>query len=246
MNSRPKGGSHLVHTDHLNGTDWQFHYDDACFPPGTDSFLLSSLPPLKSGIQVLDLGAGYGLLGLLLLRRCPDLIVTGLELNAHAVELGKRNAEENQLSQHLLFRQGDLREHASIPAGHFDLVVCNPPYFPSGHGASAPDVARRGAREEVSCTLEDVCMAAARALRWSGSFCLVHKPDRLTDLLCAMRTAKLEPKRLCLSRHRTDGPISLVLLQCRKGGKPGLILEEESFFTPQGIPTEYYRKLYHL
>ena len=235
----------MVHTDHLNGTDWHFHYDDACFPPGTDSFLLSSFPRLKRGMQVLDLGAGYGLLGLLLLRRCPDLIVTGLELNAHAVELGTKNAEENQLSQHLLFRQGDLREHTSIPAGHFDLVVCNPPYFPSGHGASAPDAVRRGAREEVSCTLEDVCMAAARALRWSGSFCLVHKPDRLTDLLCAMRTAKLEPKRLRFIQKSASSAPSLLLAESRLGGRPGLIIEPPLILqNPDETPTTELDTIY--
>ena len=236
-------------TEQLNGTGWCFHYDDICFPPGTDSFLLSSLPRLKAGMQVLDLGCGSGLLGLLLLRRCPQISVTGIELDAHAAVLGLRNAEENQLSHRLTFRQGDLRDASAIQANAFDLVICNPPYFPSGHGASAPDAARRGAREEVTCTLEDVCSAAARALRWSGSFCLVHKPDRLTDLLCTMRAARLEPKRLRFVQKTAESTPSLLLAEGRLGGKPGLTIESPLILQrPDGTPTAeadaiYYRTI---
>ena len=239
----------MDHTEYLNGTGWCFHYDDICFPPGTDSFLLASLPRLKTGTQVLDLGCSSGLLGLLLLRRCPQISVTGIELDAHAAALGLRNAAENGLSDRLSFRQGDLREPAMIPANTFDLVICNPPYFPGGHGASAPDAARRSAREEVSCTLEDVCSAAARALRWSGSFCLVHKPERLTDLLCAMRSARLEPKRLRFVQKTAEAAPSLLLAEGRLGGKPGITVEPPLILQqPDGTPTAetdaiYYRTI---
>ncbi len=236
----------MERTDHLNGTGWQYHYDDACFPPGTDSFLLSSLPRLKQGMQVLDLGSGAGLLGLLLLRRCPHISVTGIELDMHAAALGQRNAEENSLSDRLFFRQGDLREAAVIPAGAFDLVICNPPYFAAGHGASAPNAARRGAREEINCSLEDVCAAAARALRWSGSFCIVHKPDRLTDLLCAMRTARLEPKRLRFVQKTAEATPSLLLAEGRLGGKPGLTIEPSLILQrPDGTPTAETDAIYY-
>ena len=232
--------------DRLNGTDWLFHYDGACFPPGTDSFLLSSLPRLKSGMRVLDLGSGFGLLGLLLLRRCSDITVTGLELDPHAAALGQRNAHENQLSDRLTILQGDLRNTGTIPAGSFDLVVCNPPYFPAGSGASAPDAARRSAREEITCSLEDICTAAARALRWSGSFCIVHKPDRLTDLLYAMRTARLEPKRLRMIQKTAISAPSLLLIEAKRGGKPGLKPEPPLILQqPDGTPTAEINHIYY-
>ena len=233
-------------TEYLNGTGWCFHYDDICFPPGTDSFLLSSLPRLKAGMQVMDLGCGSGLLGLLLLRRCPQIFVTGIELDAHAARLGHRNAEENGLAGRLTFSPGDLRETTAIPAGRFDLVVCNPPYFPSGHGASAHNAARRSAREEINCSLEDVCRAAARGLRWSGSFCIVHKPDRLTDLLCAMRAARLEPKRLQFVHKTAEATPSLLLAEGRLGGKPGLTMESPLILQqPDGAPTPEVDAIYY-
>ena len=78
------------------------------------------------------------------------------------------------------------------------------------------------ARAETDCTLEDVCRAASFLLRWGGSFCLVHKPERLTDLLCALRENGLEPKRLQLIQHKEDTPPSAVLVEAVRQGRPGL------------------------
>ena len=90
-------------------------------------------------------------------------------------------------------------------------------------------------------------MAAAQwALKFGGDFFIVHRPERLAELFATAANHKLEPKRLCLLRHHSDGPVSLVLVQCRKGGKPGLVWEEESLFHSDGTPTGYYKKIYHL
>ena len=231
----------------LGGTGWKFYYDDDLFPPGTDSFLLSSFPRLKPGLQVCDLGAGSGLLGLLLLRRQQTLHVTGIELRQEAVAPARKNAVENQLSTTLSFRCGDLRRRADLPAaGAFDLVVCNPPYFSTGSGFSASGAARCSAREEVTCTLNDVCAAAGYLLRWGGAFCLIHRPERLADLITALRGAGLEPKRLRPVVQRAGVSPALVLLEGRRGGRPGLIWEEPLYLTaPDGGASQEINAIYY-
>lgn len=216
----------MEHWETLKPGGYRFVYDDALFSPGTDTFLLSSLPRLKAGLRVCDLGSGTGLLGLLLIQRQPGLLVTGVEIQEDAVRLAEKAAQENGLREQLTFHAADLRSCRSLfPTGCFDLVVCNPPYYPSDSGYVSQNTSLRIARSEVSCTLEDICNAASYLLRWGGSFCLVHKPERLTDLLCAMRQAAMEPKRLRFVCKTGVGAPSLVLVEGRRGGKPGLQIE---------------------
>ena len=232
------------HWEALRPGGLRFVYGNGQHPPGLDSFLLASLPKLKPGLKVCDLGCGAGLLGLLLLQREPELTVTGLDIQPEAVELGKLAAAENGLEDRLAFRLEDLRETA-LPAGRFDLAICNPPYFPPSSGPPPKGEARRTSRTEASCTLEDACRAAGRLLRWGGSLCLVHKPERLTDLLCALRESGLEPKRLRLVCSRPEKAPSLLLLEARRGGRPGLQIEPPLILeNPDGSPTAELDRIY--
>lgn len=236
----------MEHWEALCPGGYRFVYDDALFRPGTDTFLLSSLPRLKPGLRVCDLGCGAGLLGLLLLQRQPELAVTGIDIQPAAIHLAEKAAAENGLTDRLTFRIADLRGVKSLfPTGCFDLVICNPPYYPPASGAVTADDALRTARAEVDCTLEDVCRAASYLLRWGGSFCLVHKPERLTDLLCALRDHALEPKRLREVCKTAGAAPSLILLEGRRGGKSGLTMEAPLILQyPDGDPTAEVDAIY--
>jgi len=236
----------MEHWESLKPGGFRFVYDDTLFPPGTDSFLLSSLPRLKPGLRVCDLGSGTGLLGLLLLQRQPQLRVWGVEIQEAAVRLAKRAAEENALSDRLTFHCGDLRQvRQHFPTGSFDLVISTPPYYAPSSGRMTESAPLRQARAEISCTPEELCQAAAYLLRWGGSFYLVHKPERLTDLMCALRAAVIEPKRLRFVCARAGSAPSLILLEGRRGGKPGLDIEPPLILqTESGAPTAEVDTIY--
>ena len=236
----------MEHWESLKAGGYRFVYDDDLFPPGTDTFLLSSLPRLKRGLRVCDLGCGTGLLGLLLLQRQPELSVTGIDIQPAAVELAQKAAAENGLTDRLTFHTRDLRQAKTLfPTGSFDLAVCNPPYYSPESGATAKDAAIRTARSETECTLEDICSAAAYLLRWGGSFCLVHKPERLTDVLCALRSAAMEPKRLRFVSVTAERAPSLILVEGRRGGKPGLTVAPPLILqNPDGTPTDEVDAIY--
>ncbi len=138
---------------------------------------------------------------------------------------------------------GDLRTVPSqVSPGSFTTCISNPPYFSGGPASKTLPTARR----EDQCSLEALFAAASWALKFGGDFYLVHRPERLGELIALGSQAGLSCKRLGLLRHRQDGPITLVLLQLRKGGKPGLILEETALFDSLGQPTEDYRRIYHI
>ena len=235
----------MEHREALKPGGFHFLWDDALFPPVTDTFLLSAFPRLKSGLRVCDLGAGSGLLGLLLIQRQSDLRVTGLEVCPEAVRLAQRCAAENGLDN-LRTVHMDLRDAPErFPPGEFDLVVSNPPYYSPGHGRPPVSEQRRSARMEDSCSPDELARTAAHLLRWGGAFCLVHKPERLADLLCVLRERGLEAKRLRFVSPTADAAPSLFLLEGRRGGKPGLSIEPPLILRrPDGGPSPELDAIY--
>ena len=212
-------------TDQLWPGGFRFLFDDTLFQPSTDSFLLGDFTRVRRGDRVCDLGAGTGLLGLLLLARQPELSVTDVEIRGDACGLARRTADLNGLADRITVLQADLRDTSSLPHGAFDAVVSNPPYFASGSGAVSADPARGAARSEVLCTLEDVCTAAARLLTYGGRFSLVYRPERMAALFSLLQAHRLEPKRLRFVHCSTAAKPSLLLLESRLGGRPGLAVE---------------------
>lgn len=213
------------------------------FPLSTDSMALAQFVSLPKNARILDLGSGCGTLGLLLCACDPACHVTGVELSEAAHSAALENIRRNQLTGRMESICADLCQIPSLfPAGSFSCVVSNPPYFSGG----AASQALPNARQEISCSLEDLLRSAGWALKYGGSFFLVHKPERLGEIIIKAAGNGMEAKRLCLLRHREDGPVSLILLQLRKGGKPGLTWEETALYDKNGSPTEAYRKIYHI
>lgn len=188
------------------------------FPLGADALALGAFVTLKPRQRVCDLGTGSGALLLLLARRESSLSLTGVELDPLSAQTAQRNLEQNGLEGAIL--QGDLREKALLPAGGFDLVLSNPPYFSLRSGASGGP-----ARSEEYCTLEELCAAAARLTRNGGRFALCHRPERLVDVMTTLRSQGLEPKRMKLLSHGPGHPPFLLLVEAVRQGKPGLVIE---------------------
>ena len=217
------------------------------YPLSTDSVLLAHFAATARAGSIFDLGCGAGVLTVLLQLSHPGAAVGGIELSAAAAELCRRNLAENGMDPGGILC-GDLREHRRLlKAGAWDLVVSNPPYFSAGSGYSAPDPARADAREERTCTLDDVCAAAGYLCRWGGAFALVHRPERLAEVFAALTAHGLEPKRLRPVQHRAGAAPSLVLVEARRGGKPGLAYEAPLLLTgDDGGDSEEVREIYHM
>lgn len=216
---------------------------EGAFPLSTDSIALSHFAKLPKNARVLDLGSGCGTLGLLLCANDPNCCVDGIELDPNAHQTALKNCCANALDGRLNSICADLNGYPDlIKAGAYHCCISNPPYFSHGPQSKTVPLARR----DDACSMEVLFSAAARALKYGGDFFLVHRPEKFAQICACAAAVKLEPKKICLLRHRPDDPVSLILVQCRKGGKPGLSWQEECLYDRQGLPTDYYRTLYHI
>ena len=208
--------------DHLWPGGPQFLFDDTLFGPSTDSFLLGAFTGTHRGEHICDLGSGTGLLGLLLWARNPDVHLTNVEMEPKAVELCRRSYALSGLdARHIC---ADLRDPCQLPpAGSFDLVISNPPYFDTRRGAVAQGT--RGIARAAGCTVEELCRAADHLLKYGGRFALVYRCERMAELFGCLQAHHLEPKRLRLVQNTLSSAPSLFLLECKKGGRPGLAAE---------------------
>ena len=188
---------------------------------GTDALLLAGYikGKFKSGLEI---GSGSGIITMLLLTRGKLLSADCVEVQEEYATLTRRNAELNGLSDKIRVICGDVRELHH--AGEYDLVYTNPPYMKADSGEGCREGAKHIARHEVHGTIGEFCTAAAGLLRFGGTFAVVYRPDRLTDLLFEMRRAGLEPKSITFVHATTEKEASMVLILAKRGGNSGAVL----------------------
>lgn len=189
----------------------------------TDAVLLSSFCKARSLDKVADLGTGTGILPLLIWAKWKPRHIVGIELDEATADMAARSIKANGLEKGIDIIHADLKRSAELLGrGKFTLVVSNPPYIRLGEGDRGISSPRALARHEIGCTFDDVAAAAAALLVPSGRFALVHRPNRLADVLCSLRGHGLEPKLLRTVHTRPDDVPTMILISSVKGASPGL------------------------
>ena len=188
---------------------------------GTDALLLAGYVSGKHKDAV-ELGGGTGIISMLLITRGKAMHVDCLEIQDEFAELITRNAEHNRMTDKLTAVCSDVRDFR--PEKECELVFSNPPYMKTTSGKSNLEDKKNIARHEVAGTIYDFCKSGARMLKYGGTFAVVYRPDRLIDLIDAMRASTLEPKRMTYVHANAGSEPSMVLIEAKKGGKCGLKL----------------------
>ncbi|CQR72810.1 tRNA1(Val) (adenine(37)-N6)-methyltransferase [Sporomusa ovata DSM 2662] len=219
------------------------HPEEFCF--SLDAVLLAHFASMRQNGVAADLGAGTGVIGLLLLAR-GAAVVTGIELNPDLADMASRSAKLNGLEDRLLILNSDLRlVHDLLPGGNFELVVSNPPYRPVGGGYISPNDRVAMARHELTASLTDIVAAARHLVKYRGRFAMVHLPERLAEIMLTMCQAGIEPKRLQFVYPRVDKKPNMVLVEGIRGAKPGIdVLPPLVVYTTDGNYSENIMKLY--
>ncbi len=211
---------------------------------GTDAFLLADFSCYRQKDKVCDLGTGCGIIPLIMQKQCPPQIIYAVDIQESAVEQLKLGIEKSGVTG-IVPVHADLKElWDGAPLGQLDLVTCNPPYKAANTGLESALTAQRIARHEIMCNIDDVCRAASGLLKFGGRLCMCNRPERLSDVISAMKNNHIEPKRLRLvSKNPYEAPW-LFLIEGKKGSKPFMRIEPQLYIRSENGFSEELEKIY--
>lgn len=197
---------------------------------GSDAYLLSAFVSGDKNQVGADLGSGTGIISLLCASRKKASRIYSIEVQDKFADIIGRNAEANGMGEIIKPICADLRElKASDVDGEVDFVTANPPYMKLDSGKRNEHDEKFIARHEVCGGIGDFCACAYRLLKHGGKFYVVWRPDRLVDLICALRENHLEPKLITFVCATPESEPSMVLVRSLKGAASGSVVTRTLF-----------------
>ena len=188
-----------------------------------DAILLADFATVRSGNKVIDLGTGNGIVPLILAYRYASISVTGIEIQQQMAERATRNIRLNGYEDRIVIEQMDITSTVErFEPESFDTIVCNPPYRQATSGRLSPSSEKQIARHEIKARLHDFVRAAAFLVKNKGRFACIQLGERTVDVVSAMRSAGLEPKRMRTVHPFSEANASMVLVEAVRGGRSGI------------------------
>lgn len=200
--------------------------DGFCF--GVDSVLLSDYAKsIKKNSKVIDIGTGTGIISILLCKKTDLSKIYGIEIQPDVAEMASRSAKLNNLQDKFEVINTNIKDVLDVLEPHkYDAIVTNPPYKKVNTGVKSVDKKQLISRHEVECTLEDIIEKSSKLLKDLGEFYMVHRAERLVDIMCLLRKYKLEPKNIRFVHSRADEKPSLILVRAVRSAKEFLKIDK--------------------
>jgi tRNA1Val (adenine37-N6)-methyltransferase len=199
-----------------------------------DALLVYSFVNLRYAKKIADIGAGSGIIGLLLAKKYQDSEVSLIELQERLVSLAEKNVALNNLTESVKVINCDIKRIKAVrcslfTAHSFDLVVSNPPFRRLKSGLISPEDEKAIARHEIKLKLADLIDASYYLLRSKGRFCMIYHPSRLTELIDVLRKRHMEPKRLRFVHSDSQTEAKMLLIEAVKNGRAEMKIEKPLF-----------------
>ena len=231
----------------LNYTGKYIYQNDDYFAFSLDSVLLANFVTIKlSDKKIMDFCTGNAPIPMLMSFRTKARIF-GVELQKEVFTLGKESVLENDMGEQISLINGDVKKISDfVDAESFDVVTCNPPYFKytSSSLVNNNDV-KTIARHEVELTLEDVIKSSVFVLKNGGTFAMVHRPERMIEIISVMQKYGLEPKKMRLVYPKVGKDANILLIEGVKNGKSRLTVLSPLFtHDNNGIYNDEVRKMF--
>lgn len=202
---------------------------------------------IKNNSRVLDLGTGTGIISILLCGKTNLKEIIGVEIQKEVYEMAKKSIELNKLENKFKLLNEDLKSLSKkFPANSFDAIVTNPPYKKDNTGLKNENKLKQISRHEIMCNIEDIAKVSSYLLKSNSSIYMVHRPDRLIDIIEALKKYKLEPKNIRFIYPKINKEPNLVLIKATKCGRPFLKVEKPLIvYNEDGSYTDEILKIYN-
>lgn len=213
---------------------------------GTDAFLLAYFSGYRQKDRACDLGTGCGIIPLIMQKIRPPQITYAVDIQESAINQLRLGLDKSE-TKGIVPICADLKElWENAPLGQLDLVTCNPPYKAANSGFESEINSQRIARHEIMCNIDDVCKAASKLLKYGGRLCMCNRPERLSDVVSAMKNNNIEPKRLrFVSKNHNEAPW-LFLIEGKKGSKPFMQVESQLYIRSESGFSEELQRIYNI
>lgn len=232
--------------DDLMTNELQIIQSREVFSFSMDAVLLARFASIPPRGRVIDLCTGNGVIPMLLSTKTKAAI-DAVEIQPRLADMAKRSVAYNKLGDQIRIVEADLRQYWKTAGnGIYDAVTVNPPYMPAQTGDQNENEHYAIARHEVHCTLDNVVEACSRLVRTGGKVSMVHRPNRLMDILESFRKWRLEPKRIRFVHPHADAEANMLLIEAIRDGKPSAkLLPPLIVYTKERQYTEELMRLYY-
>ena len=231
--------------DILGYKDLKIYQNSNFFSFSLDSIILANYANIRlRDKKIVDFCTGNGVVPIILSRRTKNNII-GVEIQEKLVELANKSIKYNGLTDRIQIECSDVKDFSNIHLNEFDLVLCNPPYFKVEASSSFNySYEKKIARHEILINLDDICACCKKTLKDNGNLCIVHRSDRLMDVLEKFRKYNIEPKKIKFVYENIEKESTLVLVEGQKCGRVGLKIEKPLIlYNLDGTLTDEYSKL---
>lgn len=236
-----------VVNDVLGYQNLKIYQNTDMFQFSLDSVLLANFVTINPKVyNILDIGTGNAIIPIILSKKTSAKI-TGVEIQKESFKLAIKSVKINQLEDQIQLIQNDIKEYSQkLSTETFDVITCNPPFFKINENSNVNEsIYKRIARHEIYLNLEDIITISKKILKNNGRLAIVHRPERLIEIIILMKKHHIEPKKMCFIYPKIGKEANILLIEGVKNGKSGLkILPPIYTYDTNGNYTEEIQKFF--